>query len=181
MKTTAFELKLALLEYYRFGSQCVSVDEFLGADVIADTGREVIEVEVKISKHDLTHGERYKRLKHGAYRRGSSYHRCHPNKFLFCVPMDLVETAKEVVAELNPCYGIMGFDTEAFETHIEQHSFVPYLRNYLVNMKRARRMHAGYNRRQMRLIAKRASSKLITLLERQHERNCQETRANEQR
>ena len=171
MKTTAFEIKLALLEYYRFGSQCVSVDEFNGADVIADTGKEIIEVEVKINKSDLVHGEKYKQLKNRCYLQGRSYKRCHPNKFLFGVPMDLVETAQQVIANLNPAYGIIGFDAEAFETHVANHSFIPYLKNYLCNMKRARRMHTRYDSRQTRLIAKRASSKLITLLEKQHKRN----------
>ena len=135
MKTTAFELKLAVLEYYRFGSQCVSVDEFNGADVVADTGKEIIETEVKLSKSDLRADRR--KHKHGAYWAGHAYHRCHPNKFLFCVPMDLVEDAREMVAALNPKYGIIGFDTQAFETHVENHDFIPSLRNYLCVMKRA--------------------------------------------
>lgn len=175
MKTTAFELKLALLEYYRFGSQCVSVDEFNGADVIADTGVDIIEAEVKINKSDLIHGERRK-LKHHAYRAGRPYHRCHPNKYLFCVPMDLVAVAEEIVAKLNPSYGIIGFDTEAFEGHVENHVFIPYLRNYLCVMKRARRMHTNYDVRQTRLIAKRASAKLITLMQKQHKRNVNDNR-----
>lgn len=176
MKTTAFEIKLALLEYYRFGSQCVSVDEFNGADVVADTGKEIIEIEVKISKSDLIHGEKRK-LKHFAYKRGNPYHRCYPNKFLFGVPMDLVPVAEKVIAELNPAYGIIGFDTGAFESHATEHySFIPYLKNYLCVMKRARRLHTNYNARQTRLIAKRASSKLITLMQKQYERNVNDNR-----
>lgn len=175
MKTTAFELKLALLEYYRFGSQCVAVDEFNGADVIADTGREIIEVEVKLNKSDLVHGESRK-LKHNAYKHGQPYHLCHPNKYLFCVPMDLTEAAKAMVEKLNPCYGIIGFDTEAFEAHVRNHTFIPFLRNYLCMMKRARRMHTNYNTQQTQLIAKRASAKLITLMQKQHEKNVNDDR-----
>ena len=177
MKTTAFELKLALLEYYRFGSQCVAVDEFNGADVIADTGKEIIEAEVKISKGDLVHIEPRK-LKHHAYRVGQSYHRCHPNKYSFCVPMDMVEIAGEVIEGLNPSYGIIGFDTEAFETHVQHQTFIPYLKNYLCVMKRARRLHTNYysNARQQRLIAKRASAKLITLMQQQHKNRVNDER-----
>ena len=175
MKITAFELKLALLEYYRFGSQCVSVDEFNGADVIADTGKEIIEIEVKISKYDLVNGEKRKH-KHYSYRQGNSYARCHPNKYLFCVPMDLVETAKEVVESLNPKYGIIGFAAETFEDHIARCEFIPVPREYLCVMKRAQRMHTNYNVRQTRLIAKRASAKLITLMQNQHKRNVNDNR-----
>ena len=49
-KVTAFDLKLALLDYFRFLRQWVCVDEFRGADVIADTGKDIIEVEVKVGK-----------------------------------------------------------------------------------------------------------------------------------
>lgn len=176
MKTTAFEIKLALLEYYRFGSQCVSVDEFNGADVIADTGKEIIEIEVKITKHDLVNGEKQKRLKHICYGQGRPFKRCYPNKFLFAVPMDLVEVAEHVVFDLNPKYGIIGFDAEAFEAHVQGNSFVPYLKNYLCSMKRARRLHTNYGRRQTRLIAKRCSAKLITLLQKQHTINVDNDR-----
>jgi len=176
MKTTAFEIKLALLEYYRFGSQCVSVDEFNGADVIADTGKEIIEIEVKITKNDLVNGEKHKVLKHGAYKRGRPWHRCHPNKFLFAVPMDLVEVAEHVVFDLNPKYGIIGFDAEAFEAHVQGNSFIPYLKNYLCIMKRARKLHTNYDAKQTRLIAKRCSAKLITLLQKQHAINVDNDR-----
>lgn len=174
-KVTSFELKLALLEYYRFGSQCVAVDEFNGADVIADTGKEIIEIEVKINRSDLIHGE-LRKLKHHSYRAGRPYARCHPNKYLFCVPMNLVTTAVEVVANLNPKYGIIAFDTEAFEAHVENHAFIPVLRNYLCMMKRAQKLHTNYDVRQTRLVAKRASAKLITLLQQQHKRNVNDDR-----
>ena len=42
-KVTSFHLKLALLEYFRFERRWIAVDEFRKADVIADTGKKVIE------------------------------------------------------------------------------------------------------------------------------------------
>ncbi len=170
MKITAFELKLAILEYYRFRNQCVTVDEFNGADVIADTGREIIEIEVKVSKSDLVNGEQRKQRKHALYRLGRSWARCHPNKFMFCVPIALIETAKEVIAELNPKYGIIAFDTEQFK-HIVAAGYTPYTMKCLCVIKRAGRLHTNYSDRQTRLIAKRTSAKLITLMQNQHARN----------
>ena len=109
-KVTSFELKLALLDYFRFERQWVSVDEFRGADVIADTGKKIIEVEVKISKNDLVNGERYKVLKHLLYGEGKSCRRCHPNEYYFCVPDCFIDDAQEVIEKIgNPKYGIIAF------------------------------------------------------------------------
>ncbi|MCK5604256.1 hypothetical protein KAR91_20375 [Candidatus Pacearchaeota archaeon] len=170
MKVTAFELKLAVLEYYRFGSQCVAVDEFNGADVIADTGKDIIEIEVKVDKSDLRNGERRKQRKHALYRQGRPWAQCHPNKFMFCVPIELIETAKEVVAELNPKYGIIAFDTNQF-IHTIEAGYTLYIYECLCVIKRAGKLHTNYDARQTRLIAKRASAKLITLMQHQHKRN----------
>ena len=67
-KVTAFDLKLALLQYFRFKRQGVCVEEFRGADIIVDTGKEIIEVEVKITKADLINGEKRKQWKHESYK-----------------------------------------------------------------------------------------------------------------
>lgn len=175
MKITAFELKLAVLEYYRFGSQCVAVDEFNGADVIADTGKEIIEIEVKVDKYDLRNGEPRKRGKHHNYRMGRQYARCNPNKFMFCVPTELIEVAKEVVASLNPKYGIIAFDTDQFDRVINR-GYTPYTCKCLCVIKRAGKLHTNYDARQQQLIAKRTSAKLITLMQKQHERNVNDYR-----
>ena len=50
-KVTAFDLKLGLLQYFRFKRGWVCVDEFRGADIIVDTGKDIIEIETKITKH----------------------------------------------------------------------------------------------------------------------------------
>lgn len=177
VKVTAFELKLALLEYYRFGSQCVAVDEFNGADVIADTGKEIIEIEVKVDKGDLRRGELRKQRKHALYNQGSGFAQCHPNKFMFCVPTELIEVAREVVAELNPKYGIIAFDTDQFQRVIEAAGHVPYTRKCLCVIKRAGRLHTNYAPQMQRLIAKRASTKLITLMQKQQEKKIHDYRS----
>ncbi len=165
MKITAFELKLALLDYFRFERQWVSVDEFRGADVIVDTGSKIIEVEVKISRSDLVSGEKYKGLKHLAYGLGKQYRRCHPNEYYFCVPWSMIDSAHEVVEALNPKYGIIIFDAERLLGDLDRGYRHAKLSQYLCVVRRARKLHKGYSARQQWLIAKRASSKLITLMQ----------------
>lgn len=165
MKITAFELKLALLDYFRLERQWVTVDEFRGADVIADTGSKVIEVEVKIARNDLITGEKYKPLKHLAYSQGRSYRRCHPNEYYFCVPWSLVDTAHKVVEAMNPKYGIIIFDAKRLLGDLDRGYCHSKLSNYLCVVRRARKLHKGYPKHQQWLIAKRASSKLITQMQ----------------
>lgn len=165
MKVTSFELKLGLLDYFRFERQWVAVDEFRGADVIADTGSKVIEVEVKITKNDLCNGEKYKTLKHLAYSQGKQYRRCYPNEYYFCVPWSLVKDAHEVVEALNPDYGIIIFDSKLLLDDLGRGYRHAKLGNYLCVVRRARKLHAGYSVKQQWLIAKRAASKLITQMQ----------------
>lgn len=165
-KITAFELKLAFLEYYRFRRQCVAVDEFNGADVIADSGTEIFEIEVKVDKYDLMKNELKKVGKHQSYAVGGSWAMCHPNKFLFGVTDELVEDAKQLVQQLNPNYGIIAFDAESFRRRIEGR-YIPEPLKYVRIAKTARTLHVRYQR-QTKLIAKRASCRLIGLMQRIH-------------
>ena len=166
-KITAFELKLAFLEYYRFRRQCVAVDEFNGADVIADSGSEIIEIEVKVNKYDLMKNELKKVGKHQSYAVGGSWAMCHPNKFLFGVTEELVEDAKQLVQQLNPKYGIIAFNTESFRRNIDDgYGWAETLR-YVRIAKSAKTLHDRYQKQQ-KLIAKRASCRLIGLMQRIH-------------
>lgn len=164
-KVTSFELKLALLEYYRFERQWIAVDEFMGADVIVDTGTEIIEIEVKMVKNDLVNGERQKKLKHLNYAQGKQHRRCHPNKFLFCVPVKLREVAEEMVAELNPKYGVIIFDDRWLLGDLSRGYHSLFLSDYLCTVERAQKLHKGYPLKQQQRIAKRCSSKLITQMQ----------------
>ena len=47
------DLKLALMHYYRFNYGFICAEECANADILVDTGTEIIEVEVKISKQDF--------------------------------------------------------------------------------------------------------------------------------
>lgn len=164
-KTTAFDLKLALLWYYRFKRQWVSVDECDGADIVADTGKHTIEVEVKISRADLLNGEKKKAWKHMSYAKPTAFDlRNSPNKYYFCVPCCLEQTALEYAQELNSKYGVMVFDNISFEDDIFRHGHISY-EGYLRTARNAHLIHGNYSMLFSKRIAKRASSKLITQMQ----------------
>lgn len=164
-------MKLALLQYFRLKRQWVCVDEFYGADIIVDTGKEIIEVEVKVTKSDLINGERKKATKHQLYKRGHSYNIfCHPNKFLFCVPEKLVDIALGWANEINENYGVIGFDTKTFEKEILDNA-VYWLSNncFLRIAKSAKSLHGDYSNLRWN-IAKKTSAKIASLIEEQFKR-----------
>lgn len=169
MNLTALHLKLALLSYYRYKRQWVCVDEFNGADVIVDTGSEVYEIEVKVDKQDLMKGEDKKCGKHNSYRHGFQWRWCHPNRYYFCVPTSLREDAEKKIKQLNPKYGLILFDEDRFDR------FRPtFLEDLIVTVQRAGKLHEKYTPGVQRKIAKRASSKLITLMRKEYEKATQE-------
>ena len=161
---TAFDLKLALMGYFRFERQWICVDEFRGADVIVDTGKDIIEVEVKISKGDLVNGEAKKYRKHNYYRTGRGL----PNKFYFCVPEALVESAIAICEKFNSDYGVVAFNASVFEQHLQWKWNQPH-RGCLRMAKTAKRLHKSPASCR-KAIAMRASSKVITLMETEFKR-----------
>lgn len=168
-KVTAFDLKLALLQYFRFKRQCLCVDEFRGADIIVDTGKEIIEVETKVTKSNLIDGEKAKAAKHQAYKFGGQFaYRC-PNKFMFCVPEELVEIALNWANELNEKYGVIGFDAKTFEKNINMNWDI-WPSAYIRIAKSAKRLHKNYDNKLRWAIAKRTSAKIISLIQEQFKR-----------
>jgi hypothetical protein len=162
---TAYELKLALLQYFRFRRGWICVDEYKNKDIIADTGREIIEVEVKISKSDLIR-ERKKRYKHYEFKNGDAYNNSYkniPNRFYFCVPLELAKDAERFAEGVNPNYGVISFDLDGFERFYKL--FPAHWYKCLVVTKSAKPIHKEYDSNQWRGVAKRASTKLITLME----------------
>ena len=161
-QVTAFDLKLALMRYFRFERQWVCVDEFRGADVVADTSKDIIEVEVKINKYDLEKGEPKKYMKHHYYGMGKSYGLLNPNKFYFCVPESLVQSAIGVCEKLNPEYGIIAFNLDVFARHLQWNYKIPHW-GCLRIARSAKRLHESYAKCQ-EAIAKRTSSKIVSLM-----------------
>ena len=109
MKITSKDIKLALMKYFRFNRQWLCATECLNMDVVAITDKDIHEVEVKISKHDLWQGEA-KKDKHKESLTVTDYpvtHRLYkPTKFSVCVPKSLQEEAEKWVKEVNPKYGV---------------------------------------------------------------------------
>lgn len=153
-KVTAMDIKLALLKHFRFKRQWIAVDECLDADVVADAGNYIVEVEVKVSKQDLLKGEAAKAWKHQNYDL-QFYVKRIPNKYYFCVPVSLQKVAVEYAAKLNPKYGVIVFDPED---------------RFILTVKSAMLLHGGYSKFHSHQIAKRASCKAITMMEKEHKR-----------
>ena len=114
---TANVIKTALLCHYRYQKGalcCTELSYDLGiADVLVLTkNKELIEIEVKISKSDLWHEVESKALKHNVLKEGSltSAMNLMPNRFYFCVPRELAEEADKLCDELNPKFGVMIFN-----------------------------------------------------------------------
>ena len=174
-KITAFDLKLALLEYFRFNRQWVCIDELRLADVVADTGKDIIEVEIKISKGDLVNKE-CRKTKHQFYCVGQQYCGLHPNKFYFCVPESLVEFAMEMCLKLNPKYGVIAFNPYVFKRHIQWNNKIPH-RECLRMARTGKRLHESYTNH-LRAIAMRTSSKIITLMGTQFQQRLEKENTN---
>jgi len=165
-RVSAFDLKLALLQYFRFKRQWVAVDECDGADVIADTGHEIVEVEVKITKNDLVNGEKKKARKHQSYAVGGRYRYTQPNKFMFCVPLALVTNARAFAATLNPKYGLIAFDSDTFTRDLRSGP-LPWHCAYIVITKSAKLLHSNYDSKYRWAISKRVVAKNASLMEAQ--------------
>lgn len=105
---TSFDIKFALLWYFRFRRQWLCATECHLWDVVAFNDKYIIEVEVKVSKYDLWKGEA-KKEKHKIYNSASSYLHdlLSPNKFYICVPETLMGEAEKWVEATNKNYGII--------------------------------------------------------------------------
>ena len=164
-KITSSDLKLALMHYYRFNYGYVCAEEAINADVLVDTGKEIIEVEVKIGKGDLIEGEKAKALKHITYIQERSYRRCFPNKFLFCVPTELVNEAVVWANKLNVNYGVIEFDSRGFQRAVEMNKLSWANNNcYLTIRKSAKKLHDKYDEKTRFLLARRATSQCVNLM-----------------
>lgn len=153
---TSKEIKLHLMSYYRFQRQCLVVDEattlYGSGDIMVDTGDEIHEVEIKVSKSDLTCNETRK-PKHALYKacQDQLLERI-PNKFSLCVPTDLVEAATAWVEKINPLYGVI--------------ECLPY--GPIVIRRSAKSLHKIYSEKRRWDICLRMASKLITLMKQKH-------------
>ena len=117
-KITSLHLKHSLMSYFRYKRQWVCADEVYSgvylADILVDTGTWTMEVEVKVTKSDLLHGEKrkgwYNRNKHDHWPIGRA------NKFALCVPKNLKETAEQWIEQTNKKYGLFVYVDKKYVT-----------------------------------------------------------------
>ena len=155
----SLEIKHALMSYFRFKRQWLCASEALLADVMAITDKDIIEVEVKVSKNDLWEGEAIKR-KHKFFINPSlSRQHYMPNKFYICVRTELSEEAEKWVTKVNNKYGII----------ICKNRFAPEERYPfdIIITKSAKRLHDKFSNNLKESIMKRVCTENINLIGRQ--------------
>ena len=108
------EIKLALMEYFRFKRNYICCSEFYlysgRSDVVAyDYKNNLIDIEIKISKSDFK--KDFEKRKHIYYINSDKYNKNYlfPNKFIFCVPRELKEFALEYLKDYS-MYGLLSID-----------------------------------------------------------------------
>ena len=139
MKTTAENIKALLMRYWRIdrGYLCSCEVSSLGvADVLADNGKEAVEIEVKVDKYDLLNDA--KKSKHEWFNKDGPEHLYYkgPNRFYFCVTANLREPAERLIGEINPLYGLILYRDGHLEIEI-----------------RARKLHNNYDGKIYKAIA----------------------------
>lgn len=166
MKIGSYEIKASLMSYYRFKRGFICVDEcqctgYEISDILVDTGKCIIDIEIKISKSDLIKGEARKN-KHTYYKDAQGKKR-HPSKFYICVPRDLEETTIQWVKETNNDYGIIIYRPPK-EFRIQRLDF-EYNLHFIKNAKSFNSFYdKGYFQK---IIAKRLASAYINNIQKQ--------------
>lgn len=147
------QIKKSLLNYFRFNRGYACADEVLNggflSDIMIDSDTWTMEIEIKISKHDLITGELKKTT--GWNGTGKNKHEewtiDRSNKFALCVPEYLIETAEKWIEETNPKYGLF--------VYMENE----YFRNCNIWIKKsARLLHNKYDIKFKHIMLKRLSS-----------------------
>jgi hypothetical protein len=104
----AKKLKGLLLAYIRFGRAgiyCATECGYYSADVLTIIGKNLVEIETKISMSDLKAD--LKKRKHKDYIRKNLEDICIPNFFYFAVPYKLKDKALKFIEENNLPYGLI--------------------------------------------------------------------------
>ena len=112
MKVTSSEIKYALMWYLRFKRQWLCASECMDNDVMAITDKDIIEVEIKVSKYDLWKGEARKSKHKRMLEPSVGFRMYMPNRFYICIPIVLEEEAKLWVEQINKKYGIIRYSPE---------------------------------------------------------------------
>ncbi len=147
IKITSTHIKYAVMQYFRFKRQWLCATECLNKDVIAINKKEVIEVEIKISKSDLWNGEAKKWI-HNRYNNPENFNKWMlPNRYYICIPDYLLEEAKKWIKKINNKYGILLYQQNEF--------------NKIHTIKTAKTIHKNINPNFSDCIMKRVCSENI--------------------
>ena len=153
---SSLHLKTSLLYYYRFKRGHLCVDECYSgcrekADILIDTKKSIYEIEIKLNKADLYKEKKKKKYKADSFRGA--------NKFYLCVPTELIEFTKKWIAEVNPKYGLIEFNTQYYIERKARYN-ITHWDKCLRFRKQALNLHKGYNIRLRQNIIKRLPSAL---------------------
>lgn len=166
-------IKLELLKMFRFdrGFELCCTECIHYSDITAIKENCLVEVEVKISKSDFRREfqtttqksfNHWKEQKHEFYaepsKAWSSYHI--PNKFYFCVPVELAEWAKDYLKDKNAKYGLLAYDPELITTKSAKIRTIKSARNLHENAPKQAAFHQA---------AIRTTNELITLKQKYNE------------
>jgi len=140
----SYEIKTALMRYFRWQRQFICAEEVgLGggwADILADTGEQIYEVEVKVSKADLKNES--KKRKHNK----DWGHKA--NKFYICVPEYLIKDALKWVNKTDKRYGVIEY-RDLYNVYV---------------IKKAKLLHDKYNPEIKDIINRRLSTMVIDFM-----------------
>ena len=153
---SSLHLKTSLLYYFRFKRGYLCVTECYSgccekADVLIDTNKSIIEVEIKLNKADLYKEKKKNKHKVDSFRGA--------NKFYLCVPTHLVSFTLKWIQEINPKYGLIEFNTQYYIERKARYNITEWDK-CLRFIKKASSLHTNYNQYLRRNIIKRLPSAL---------------------
>jgi hypothetical protein len=162
VKINSEQIKTVLMYYYRFNRQYIACDEVASfgreiADVLIDTGKYFIEIEIKTNKADLC--QEKKKIKHSKSLDAKTTlieRSKYSNKYYLCVPEDLKDYALNWIQEINPKYGLIVFN----ERYFFQCKYPMMWGGCLWFVKNGSKFHNNYSEYLKRKISKRLSSAL---------------------
>lgn len=149
------EIKTKVLHYLRFKRDYSLVATEAGkkkknnADVLASNFKDIVEVEVKISKSDLKND--FQKMKHARY--ASPRTQYTPNRFYFAVPKDLVEVALELTEGTK--YGVMEVSDKPLKNYTKE--------SYVTVKKAAQVLKEKYCKKLEHEMLMRLSSEMLRL------------------
>ena len=148
---SSLHLKTALMCYYRFKRQYIVADEIYSnfneiADILVDTGNEIYEIEIKISKSDLNAEKKKRKHKNAEDEKWLKKRARGANKFYLCVPTELIPYAEKWIEEVNPKYGLIEFNTIRYMNRNNGYG-TPTWDQYRSFVKRASSLHDNYNKK----------------------------------